>query len=143
MGGTSGAIYSLFFTGITKYIKTLSKTTFNWSHAINNGLGSIMKYSKAREGDRTMVSLILYSRPVKNIAYKKVFLHSSIILRKIICLFNNPSPQIHMTKLMKISRSTYVNLPKNAWGRIIIFTVLLLTNICIVVLSTSSTIVFD
>ncbi|XP_076318344.1 triokinase/FMN cyclase-like isoform X1 [Tachypleus tridentatus] len=60
MGGTSGAIYSLFFTGAAKaFIDQCTANT--WCYAVELGMQAIMKYSGAEPGDRTMVSVVLLS----------------------------------------------------------------------------------
>lgn len=48
MGGTSGAVYSLMFVGASVNVP-------NWAAAWQSGLDTIMKYSSARLGHRTMV----------------------------------------------------------------------------------------
>lgn len=48
MGGTSGAIYSLFFVGASQRVP-------EWTAAWENALHLVMKYSSAQLGHRTMV----------------------------------------------------------------------------------------
>ena len=48
MGGTSGAVYSLMFVGAAQKIP-------EWPVAWENGLNTVLKYSTARLGHRTMV----------------------------------------------------------------------------------------
>ncbi|KAK3748817.1 hypothetical protein RRG08_065324 [Elysia crispata] len=53
MGGSSGALYSLFFTGAAQQLKTANKESL--SAALSCGLQAIMKYGGAKPGYRTMV----------------------------------------------------------------------------------------
>ncbi|GFR80030.1 bifunctional ATP-dependent dihydroxyacetone kinase/FAD-AMP lyase (Cyclizing) [Elysia marginata] len=53
MGGSSGALYSLFFTGAANELKTATKASL--SAALSSGLQAIMKYGGAKPGFRTMV----------------------------------------------------------------------------------------
>ncbi|RUS81363.1 hypothetical protein EGW08_010861 [Elysia chlorotica] len=53
MGGSSGALYSLFFTGAAQELKTTTKESL--SAALSSGLQAIMKYGGAKPGYRTMV----------------------------------------------------------------------------------------
>ena len=78
MGGTSGAIYALFLTAVSSATpddcNNLSDKVL--ARIWQNGLDGIKRYSKARVGDRTMVTfrsfkLILW---VTNISYKQEYL---------------------------------------------------------------------
>ncbi|XP_041354639.1 triokinase/FMN cyclase-like isoform X2 [Gigantopelta aegis] len=55
MGGTSGALYSLFLTSAAECLKT-STTPEAWSEALKQGIHAIMKYGGAEPGDRTMAA---------------------------------------------------------------------------------------
>lgn len=58
MGGTSGALYSLMFTtAATEMSKvfTVKNWVDVWAQAWSAGLDGILKYSKAKLGDKTMV----------------------------------------------------------------------------------------
>lgn len=65
MGGTSGAISSLLFTGISSVLRkaTKSDTKLNliavWRDALENGIATISKYSLAQPGDRTMLETLV------------------------------------------------------------------------------------
>lgn len=52
MGGTSGAIYSLFLVGVSQRVP-------EWSLAWENGLNLVMKYSSAQLGHRTMLDALI------------------------------------------------------------------------------------
>lgn len=56
MGGTSGALYSLLFEGA-------SKSAPQWADAWQSALDLATTYSKARIGNRTMVSQISCEDP--------------------------------------------------------------------------------
>ncbi|OLY84475.1 Dihydroxyacetone kinase 1 [Smittium mucronatum] len=61
MGGTSGAIYCLFFDGVSQSLASHgNKTPTNqqWAIAVKAGLDTIQRYSTARAGDRTMIDAI-------------------------------------------------------------------------------------
>ncbi|XP_063993832.1 triokinase/FMN cyclase-like [Diachasmimorpha longicaudata] len=61
MGGTSGAVYSLFFaTAATTLTQNSSKVNWNelLTDAWRSGIDGVMKYSKARPGDRTMLDAL-------------------------------------------------------------------------------------
>ncbi|CAL1539418.1 unnamed protein product [Lymnaea stagnalis] len=53
MGGSSGALYSLFFTSAAQELKTANLKSL--TAALNAGLDAIMKYGGAKPGYRTMV----------------------------------------------------------------------------------------
>ncbi|CAI9730654.1 FMN cyclase-like isoform X1 [Octopus vulgaris] len=57
MGGTSGAIYCLFFTAAARELEQQSSdvTGAGWCKALGAGLETIQRYSGANPGDRTMV----------------------------------------------------------------------------------------
>ncbi|KAK0161994.1 hypothetical protein PV327_008378 [Microctonus hyperodae] len=61
MGGTSGAVYSLLFTtGASALAEANDKDDWrkSWSRAWRCAIDSVMKYSKARPGDRTMLDAL-------------------------------------------------------------------------------------
>lgn len=57
MGGTSGALYSLMFTLAGKELANCDNENWPqlWHNAWKTAINGIMKYSKARIGDKTMV----------------------------------------------------------------------------------------
>lgn len=58
MGGTSGALYCLFFTTGAKELALLEQgesLRCAWFRAFRSGLNCLEKYGKAKPGDRTMV----------------------------------------------------------------------------------------
>ncbi|XP_012275857.1 triokinase/FMN cyclase isoform X2 [Orussus abietinus] len=61
MGGTSGAVYSLLFTTAGTEL-SLAKSGEDWletwAHAWRGGIDGIIRYSKARIGDRTMLDVL-------------------------------------------------------------------------------------
>ncbi|KAJ8682575.1 hypothetical protein QAD02_018367 [Eretmocerus hayati] len=62
MGGTSGALYSLMFTAASAELSKIDKNRQDWSKiwalTCRAGLNGIMKYSKARLGDKTMIDVL-------------------------------------------------------------------------------------
>lgn len=59
MGGTSGALYSLMFTAAAAKLSKINNVKDwleVWAQAWRAGIDGIMKYSKAKLGDKTMVS---------------------------------------------------------------------------------------
>ena len=61
MGGTSGALYCLLFTSIaTELILDQHNAAWTriWARALRVGLNCLIKYGKARPGDRSMVDVI-------------------------------------------------------------------------------------
>ncbi|XP_046417141.1 triokinase/FMN cyclase-like isoform X2 [Neodiprion pinetum] len=61
MGGTSGAIYSLMFTTAAAELKLPQcgqVCPLTWSQAWRGGIDGILRYSKARLGDRTMLDAL-------------------------------------------------------------------------------------
>ena len=64
MGGTSGAIYALFFTGLVQGLLESAKdnqeraTIQHWGHAALAALRSLGNYTPARPGDRTLVDAL-------------------------------------------------------------------------------------
>jgi len=64
MGGTSGALYDIFFTAAGGNIRThppMSESDVNalWLHAFRAGVDAIMKYGNAKPGYRTMLDAML------------------------------------------------------------------------------------
>lgn len=64
MGGTSGAIYALFFTGLVQGLLESTKDTSeaagtkHWGHAAAVALDNLGHYTPARPGDRTLVDAL-------------------------------------------------------------------------------------
>ncbi|XP_046832755.1 triokinase/FMN cyclase-like isoform X1 [Vespa crabro] len=61
MGGSSGALYCLFFTTGAKELLSLKENediTSAWSRTFCSALDSIIKYGKAKPGDRTMLDAL-------------------------------------------------------------------------------------
>jgi len=58
MGGASGALYSLLLTGAAGHLA--STDYLDWTGALKNALDTSMKYSSARQGDKTMVPIKYY-----------------------------------------------------------------------------------
>lgn len=61
MGGTSGALYCLFFTTGAKTLASFEQeedVRRVWFYALRSGLNCLEKYGKAKVGDRTMVCII-------------------------------------------------------------------------------------
>lgn len=73
MGGSSGALYSLFLNGAARVLSEHSSDpTFQvWCNAFNAGLEGIMKYGGAKPGDRTMVDPLYRVKEI--FQEKKVF----------------------------------------------------------------------
>lgn len=57
MGGTSGALYSLFLLAGVEHIKNGS-TAMHWCKAFENGIQAIKRYGGAEEGHRTMLDAL-------------------------------------------------------------------------------------
>lgn len=58
MGGTSGALYSIFFAAAAVPLKGVhadAATPAVWAEALASGVNAIKKYGRARAGDRSMV----------------------------------------------------------------------------------------
>lgn len=55
MGGASGALYSLLLTGAASHLASIDY--LDWTGALQNALETAMKYSSARKGDKTMVTI--------------------------------------------------------------------------------------
>lgn len=56
MGGTSGAIFSIFFQCASNSFTTCNEFSINnWLQALSNGIDGIMRYGKAEIGDRTLL----------------------------------------------------------------------------------------
>lgn len=62
MGGTSGALYCLFFTTGAKELASKQGENLRdvWFCAFRSGLHCLEKYGKAKAGDRTMVCIYIY-----------------------------------------------------------------------------------
>jgi len=64
MGGTSGALYCLFFTTGAKELTLFEQgenLQYIWLCAFRSGLNCLERYGKAKAGDRTMVSIYILS----------------------------------------------------------------------------------
>ena len=57
MGGTSGALYSLTFTLAAKELANTEEKDWPrlWCNAWRSAIDGVMRYSKAKLGDKTMV----------------------------------------------------------------------------------------
>ena len=58
MGGTSGALYCLFFTSAAAELISAQQGEYwlnIWARALRSGLQCLVKYGKANPGDRSMV----------------------------------------------------------------------------------------
>lgn len=55
MGGTSGALYCIFLTALSASLAT----TESIAGAVQDALAELLKYTKAREGDRTMMDCLI------------------------------------------------------------------------------------
>jgi len=74
MGGTSGALYCLFFTAAAKESASFEREEDSrciWRRVFSSGLNSLKKHGKARVGDRTMVCILSVGR-VDVILIKKI-----------------------------------------------------------------------
>lgn len=63
MGGTSGALYCLFFTTAAKTLASFGQEEDSrhvWFSAFRSGLNCLKKYGKAKVGDRTMVCVYIH-----------------------------------------------------------------------------------
>lgn len=60
MGGTSGAIFSIFFQCSAKAFATIQEphSIGNWTRAIGFGIEGIMRYGKSKVGDRTVLDAL-------------------------------------------------------------------------------------
>lgn len=65
MGGTSGAIYALFFAGLVQGLlssphaaSSTAATQQDWAHAALTALDNLGRYTPARPGDRTLVDAL-------------------------------------------------------------------------------------
>ena len=61
MGGTSGALYCLFFTSAAAELISAQQGEYwlnIWARALRSGLHCLMKYGKANPGDRSMIDVI-------------------------------------------------------------------------------------
>nr|XP_022334864.1 triokinase/FMN cyclase-like isoform X2 [Crassostrea virginica] len=57
MGGSSGALYSLFFTSAAGPLQQ-DVTGSGWKRALKEGTDTVMRYGGARPGDRTMIDAL-------------------------------------------------------------------------------------
>ncbi|XP_071079240.1 triokinase/FMN cyclase-like [Haliotis cracherodii] len=57
MGGSSGALYSLFLTAAAKCL-TASAAAASWSEALHQGIQAVTRYGGAEPGDRTMLDAL-------------------------------------------------------------------------------------
>lgn len=55
MGGTSGALYCIFLTAFSASLRTSATV----SKAVAQALETLMRYTRAREGDRTMLDALV------------------------------------------------------------------------------------
>jgi dihydroxyacetone kinase len=59
MGGTSGAIFSIFFQCASKaFVKDNSCTVENWIKGISMGIDGVMQHGKSKVGDRTLLDAL-------------------------------------------------------------------------------------
>ncbi|GAB1601460.1 triokinase/FMN cyclase-like [Argonauta hians] len=79
MGGTSGAIYCLFFTGTARELgqKSGDLTGTDWCQTLRAGIQTIQRYSGANPGDRTMIDALHSAHQAFEISLKEKDLMSS------------------------------------------------------------------
>ncbi|KAK6183653.1 hypothetical protein SNE40_011087 [Patella caerulea] len=65
MGGSSGALYSLFLTSAAQCLQTKISSS-SWIQALNNGIAAIQRYGGAEPGDRTMLDALYGASEVLN-----------------------------------------------------------------------------
>ncbi|KAL1462967.1 hypothetical protein WDU94_014764 [Cyamophila willieti] len=58
MGGTSGALYSLFFLAAASHVQK-NRKNWNWAEAFVTGVEGVLRFSAARKGDRTMLDVLI------------------------------------------------------------------------------------
>ncbi|KAF7994103.1 hypothetical protein HCN44_011372 [Aphidius gifuensis] len=94
MGGTSGAVYSLFFTTAACSLSKSNEKNDKWDKLLSDawkfGIDGIMKYSKARPGDRTMLDSLspaykIYNENILNNINFKVAIKNSADAARIGC----------------------------------------------------------
>jgi dihydroxyacetone kinase len=62
MGGTLGAIFGIFLSALASSIRSLKSSptsTSLYASAVSQATASLMKYTGAREGDRTVMDVLL------------------------------------------------------------------------------------
>ncbi|XP_050407646.1 triokinase/FMN cyclase [Patella vulgata] len=65
MGGSSGALYSLFLTSAALCLQSKISSS-SWIQALNNGITAIQRYGGAEPGDRTMLDALYGASEVLN-----------------------------------------------------------------------------
>jgi len=55
MGGTSGALFSIFFSALAQGLHSSSTETISWGKALDSALKKLYTYTRARRPSRTLV----------------------------------------------------------------------------------------
>lgn len=55
MGGTSGALFSIFFSSLAQGLRSSTAEAINWSRALETALNKLYTYTRARRPSRTLV----------------------------------------------------------------------------------------
>ncbi|OXU20996.1 hypothetical protein TSAR_015499 [Trichomalopsis sarcophagae] len=107
MGGTSGAIYSLMFTAAAVEMSKINNAENwlkVWAQVWRAGINGIMKYSKAKLGDKTMIDVL---EPSLNELDKNLSLSYKEAARKVaICAEQRSEATKHMVP--RAGRASYV-----------------------------------
>lgn len=96
MGGTSGAIFSIFFQFASKaFVPCNEYSIANWKQALFLGMNGIMEYGKACIGDRTLLDSL-------NAGYEEISDTKSNLITDVVLAFaNGCSKGAESTKFMK------------------------------------------
>lgn len=106
MGGTSGAIFSIFFQCAAKaFTSEQHHSSGNWTRAIGFGIEGIMKHGKAKVGDRSLLDALNAGLDAIN-SRESTELSALVFLR---CFADGCAAGAEATKNMrpKIGRSCY------------------------------------
>jgi dihydroxyacetone kinase len=109
MDGTSGALYSIFFTALASALRAVKPGQLNsakWAEAATAALANLQKATPAREGDRTMMDAL---EPFINTFAAGHSLFNAVAAAK---------KGVEATKGMKASLGRAVYVEEGAWDRV-------------------------
>ncbi|XP_062614751.1 triokinase/FMN cyclase-like [Saccostrea cucullata] len=105
MGGSSGALYSLFLTSASLCLQS-SVTPKDWVSALTNGNSTIMKYGGAEPGDRTMVDSLVAAGTTLS---EKILLSTPVQALEAAVLAAEKAAQDTAQMKAKAGRASYVS----------------------------------
>lgn len=109
LDGTSGAIYSIFFTALAAELRATTSSSMSheaWVQAANRSLEKLQQATPARQGDRTLMDAL------------EPFIKSLVQGKSLADAVAAAKAGMEATKGMKASLGRAVYVPENVWDQV-------------------------